>query len=119
MNKVETIKHKLIEYTDLQLERVQIHNILTRLRGEMKKGYTSQAHTDLENLYVRKLAEIDKQKLYVESLIATLDGDELEVMKYRYINGLTWEKVCEVMYYGNTNVHRIHRKALEHLAERI
>lgn len=119
MELINTIKRDLIQYIDMEMERVQIQNILTRLRREMAKGYTSEPAVALETLYVKKLDEICQHKRCVEELIATLDGEELDVMKWRYINGLTWDKVAEAMSYSYTNVHRIHNKALKRLANNI
>lgn len=119
MELINTIKRDLIQYTDMELERIQIQDILTRLRREMAKGYTSEPAVALENLYVKKLDEICQHKRCVEELIATLHGEELDVMKWRYINGLTWEKVAEAMSYSYTNVHRLHNKALKSLANNL
>lgn len=35
-----------------------------------------------------------------------------DVLTYRYFNGYTWNKICEVMRYENTQVWRIHGYAL-------
>lgn len=41
---------------------------------------------------------------------------ERDILIYRYVMGDTWEKVCEKLGYSYTNVHRIHRKAIEHFS---
>jgi hypothetical protein len=42
------------------------------------------------------------------------DQTEREVLRYRYIDGLTWEQIGERMSYSRRNITRIHGRALQH-----
>lgn len=42
------------------------------------------------------------------------DQTEREVLRYRYIDGLTWERIAERMVYSRRNITRIHGRALQH-----
>lgn len=48
------------------------------------------------------------------SVNALTDEIEKDILTYRYIKGYTWEQIAEELQYSVTNIHRIHRKALEH-----
>ncbi len=42
------------------------------------------------------------------------DPNERLVLRYRYLNNMTWEKISEELHAGETSVRRWHRNALEH-----
>lgn len=44
------------------------------------------------------------------------EGSEIEkeILICRYIRGNTWEQIAEHLSYSITNIHRLHKKALEH-----
>lgn len=76
------------------------------------------AKTKLVERY-RVLAEtLIRSQIAIEEAIAELDSTERMLMRYRYIEGLTWEQVCIAMDYSWRNTHRIHAKALDRLAEK-
>lgn len=79
------------------------------------------SHAALEDLYRAKLAEKNSQLLAVEQAIESLtDPAERLVMRYRYINGYSWRKVCMQMQsqgYSERQVYRLHGWALDKLKE--
>ena len=66
----------------------------------------------------RRLRLIDAEleairvKQEVFDFIDNIDGIEGEVLKYRYVDLLTWEEICIRVHYSWRQTHRIHRRAL-------
>ena len=79
------------------------------------------SHAALEKFYQEKLAEKNTQLLIVERAIESLaDPAERLIMRYRYIDGHKWWKVCSMMEgrgYSERQVYRLHGAALEKLKE--
>lgn len=79
------------------------------------------SHAALEDLYREKLAEKNAQLLAIEHAIESLpDAAERLVMRYRYIDGLSWRSVCirlNARGYSERQVYRLHGWALEKLKE--
>lgn len=70
---------------------------------------------DLKRDYDRKLEELAEEQAYIESMIESLDPIERKLMRHRYIEGMTWEKVCVAINYGWTQTHEMHGKILDKL----
>lgn len=75
----------------------------------------------LLDLYERKHKRLCEQQLAIEAAIDGLPRDLCFLMRSRYIQGLRWETICELMAtergpIDNATVHRKHKKALEMLA---
>lgn len=79
------------------------------------------SHAALEELYLGKVAAKNAQLVAVEQAIETLkDPAERLVMRYRYIDGHSWTKVCDLMRprgVSERQVYRLHGWALEKLKE--
>lgn len=79
------------------------------------------AYTALEEHYFKKLAEKETALLLVERAIESLaDPAERLIMRYRYIDGHSWQKVCVLMLsqgVSERQVYRLHGWALEKLKE--
>ena len=76
------------------------------------------AKTKLVKRYCTLAEGLITTQLWVEEAIADLDSVERQVMRHRYIEGLSWEQVCVAMNYSWKHTHRIHANALDRLAER-
>ena len=61
--------------------------------------------------------EAIKVKQEVFDFIDNIDGVEGEVLKYRYVDLLTWEEICIRVHYSWRQTHRIHRRALAIVTE--
>lgn len=70
-------------------------------------------HLDLLERYRAKLVEITMEQLAIEEAIEKLPYRERTLIRLYYIKGLTWDRVCDEMRYSWSQVHRIHRAALE------
>lgn len=79
------------------------------------------SHAALEQLYREKLAEKNARLLAVEQAIESLpDPAQRLVMRYRYIDGHGWRKVCSLMQprgYSERTIYRLHGEALQKLKE--
>jgi len=68
---------------------------------------------DLENHINEEIARLVDLKKEIRSVInEVFDGDEKLLLKYRYINFLAWEDICEKMNISMRTAHRIHASAL-------
>lgn len=52
-------------------------------------------------------------ELYIETVP---DERQRDLLRYRYIDGLTWERVADAMHYSTMQISRLHAKALAALA---
>lgn len=77
------------------------------------------SHAALEEFYLQKLAEKNNKLLAVEQAIESLQVvAERLVMRYRYIDGHSWLKICQTMEsrgFSERQVYRLHGWALEKL----
>ena len=64
----------------------------------------------------RALATISLCREIESAIDRCTDGSESLVLKYRFIENLTYEKVAEKMYYSNTTVRRLQDTALKTFA---
>ena len=68
--------------------------------------------------------EIDEQvcrlvclRRTIERYIETVpDERQRDLLRYRYIDGLTWERVADAMHYSTMQINRLHAKALTAMA---
>ena len=76
-------------------------------------------HTELMDRYQAKREELAAEQLAIEDAIEALDPTARMLMRYRYLDGLTWEEVCVQMSYSWAQTHRIHGAALRKLKDGI
>ena len=130
------IKKQLHGYGDLEAERLQILRELERVEavmaapravnmdgmprssgpGDPVLGLVSQ-HIELQERYRAKLCQLARAQMDIETMIAGLEPVARRLLRYRYLDGLSWEAVCEAMAYCWSHVHRIHGRALDELVE--
>lgn len=129
------IKQRLNSYRDLLTERAQLLEELQRLEALMASP-TSQAldgmprsgsgpsnpveciaikHMGLVDRYKAQIAQMVEQQVAIETLIEDLEPTERKLARFRYLDGLTWEDVCEKMAYSWRQTHRIHGRMLDKL----
>lgn len=72
---------------------------------------------ELRELYQKKLCDLMEMQEKIESKIDRLPSRERSVMRYRYIDGYSWNKIGALMNYSVMHVHRIHKDALAMLAQ--
>ena len=129
------VKRRLYRYLDLKRERDQIAEELRTAEGtatspsspnldgmprasgygDAMVGRVSEL-ISLRELYKRKRDEISEAMLAIENAIEGLEPVERTLLRYRYIYGMTWEKVSVAMNYSWRQTHKIHARALDKLA---
>lgn len=86
-----------------------------RGRGEpisSQQRYIEQLE-ELSDLYEERKAKLVKTQIAIERAISSLPSELRLLMQYRYIDGLKWGQVNDMMYISETQSKKLHRKALE------
>lgn len=131
------IKRRLNSYKAIDAERGQILEELRRLDLAMSSpsgpnldgmprspgagnpvARMVAAYVDLEAKYKAQVERLADAQLDIELMIETLDPVERRIARYRYLDGLTWEEVCDKMCYSWRQTHRIHGRMLDRLTDR-
>ena len=69
---------------------------------------------DLINIYKEKELKLIKQQIQIEKAIEKLDDPiDRNIIRLKYLNGHTWEKICVILNYSWNGIHKKHRKILE------
>lgn len=69
---------------------------------------------DLINIYKEKELELIKQQIKIENAISKLDDPtDRNIVRLKYLDGHTWEKICVILNYSWNGIHKKHRKILE------
>ena len=69
---------------------------------------------EVENIIKDKLLELKTfQANLILEILKLNNTDEKSLLQARYIMNLTWEEISKELDYSLTQIHRIHRKALE------
>lgn len=71
-----------------------------------------------EQIEELKIERLEKIRIYtgIQEKIRCMDNDnEREVLRLKYLQGMTWEEVAVSMGYSWKQIHRIHGKALASL----
>lgn len=130
------VKRRLNSYRDLWAEHQQLQEELDRLEtlmdspgGPNMDGMPRSPgagnpvermvvkHLTLQDRYKAQIAQMVKEQAAIEELIETLDPTERRLARFRYIDGLNWEEVCERMNYSWRQTHRIHGRMLDKLVD--
>ena len=118
-------------------EADQLEAVISRLEAEMYHPKTAKLdkipgsshdagspterlaikHLDLLDRYHEKLNDLRDEVLRIEEAIEGLEPVERMLMRYRYIDGLTWEEVAVAISYSWMQMHRIHARALAKMSD--
>ena len=128
------IKRKLNSYRDLCAEHRQLSEELARLEALMYSpsgpnldgqprgsGVSnpvermSLKHIELERRYRAQLDRLAAGQVQIEDMIEGLEPTERRLARFRYIDGLGWEDVCDKINYSWRQTHRIHSALLDKL----
>ena len=133
----DELKNWLRSYRQKKLEAEQLTQAIERLEAEMYNpkttrfdkipGSTHEAgspterlaikHIDLIERYEVKRLDLLEEQVRIEQTIEKLNETERMLMRYRYIEGMTWEEVAVAINYSWMQMHRIHARALSKLVE--
>ena len=68
---------------------------------------------ELEDDLDHKIRELLSQRNEIVAVLDSLSDDNLrQLMRYRYIKGMTWDEIAGKMYYSRPQVVRMHGRAL-------
>lgn len=67
---------------------------------------------ELRTLYEKKREKLTEELFYIEQVIEALEPTERILMRLRYIDGLSWQAICNRINYSWQQTHRIHARAL-------
>ena len=128
------IKRQLNSYKDLRAEHQQLLDELRQLEiamsappgpnwdGMPRSPGTSNPvermaikHITLEQRYEAQLERLAAAQILIEDMIEGLEPTERRLARFRYIDGLTWDAVCDKMNYSWRQTHRIHGRMLDKL----
>jgi DNA-directed RNA polymerase specialized sigma subunit len=70
---------------------------------------------DAREMLDRELARCEGAIAQAERLIATLDEPKHSVMAYRYLMGMRWDEIAQVVSYDKRYVYKLHGWALQDL----
>lgn len=132
-------KEQLRNYLAIKAERKQLEALLEEIEGPLysprAQQLTGMPHApspagsgsaqermadrtmELRAYYAEKIANLTAEQLRIERAIDSLCPRMRQLLRHRYIEGLTWEAVCVAMNYSWKQTHRIHSEALELLKE--
>ncbi len=128
-------KEELRSYRGIKREAIQIRHLLDELESAMTSPKTSkfdstprggtpngnalermtERHEELLSRYNAKLDELIRAQLEIEDAIRALPECERTLIRFKYIQGMTWERICIEMSYEWAQTHRIHARALQML----
>ena len=88
----------------------KVHSAQDKLSDEVTRFIEA---TEKVTAAVEKVTD---EYIYIESCINQLeDPDERRILKWRYLSGLRWEKVCDKVGLQWAQTHRKHQDALRHI----
>lgn len=113
---IEIIKEK-IEYLESKKTSIKSQIISDMPRGEAEQDRLGQLLIQIEeliDLYNEKFNKLFKQQVEIEKCIDKLeDPIDRNIMRLKYLEGYTWEKVCVELSYSWNGIHKKHRKILD------
>ena len=106
----------------IQTLRDQIRRCTPQLTGmpggsrqeDRMAAYVAKAEK-LLNLYRELVLELAEKKLKIERELDTLPEQQARVMRFRYIEGMSWRKVARKMHLSEDHCKHIHKKAIVRL----
>lgn len=118
------------EITQLEAERRKIKDSINHITGNFEERTGSGSFTNNEekicryvdyiNILEVKKAKLIKIRVEIETAIEAVEqSKERSVLRYRYINNLSWHKIAELMNYDVRSIYRIHGNALLNIAKKI
>ena len=131
----EQLKKQLWKYQAIKKEHEQLHQRLADIEatlyhpkiqrltgmpsapsgGNAMEDMAAQ-HIELQQRYRAQLDELAAEQLAIERTIMGLEEPTARMlMRYRYLDGLTWEEVCVKLTYSWRQTHRLHARALDEL----
>lgn len=113
---IKIIEEK-IEFLESKKTSIKSQIITDMPRGEAEQDRLGQLLIQIEELidsYNEKQDKLLKQQLKIEKCIDKLeDSIDRNIMRLRYLEGYTWERMCVLLNYSWNGIHKKHRKILK------
>ena len=114
---IEIIKDKLmyLEEKKTSIKSMIINDMpkVTNIENDMIGNLLADIE-DLINIYKEKELNLIKQQIKIEKAISNLeDPTDRNIVRLKYIDGHTWERICVILNYSWNGIHKKHRKILE------
>ena len=114
---IEIIKDKLmyLEEKKTSIKSMIINDMpkVTNIENDMIGNLLADIE-DLINIYKEKELNLIKQQIKIEKAISNLeDPTDRNIIRLKYIDGHTWERICVILNYSWNGIHKKHRKILE------
>ena len=113
---IKIIEEK-IEFLESKKTSIKSQIITDMPRGEAEQDRLGQLLIRIEELielYNGKQIKLMKQQKQIEDTIEKLeDSVDRNILRLKYIDGYTWERICVELNYGWTGIHKRHRKILD------
>ena len=100
------------------------YRMLSDLTSILSPADTKQTKDTLDNIgreklrLCKKVNNVLKEKREVEKEIDNVkNATEAMLLRYRYIDGCDWEEISELLNYSPRNIHYMHKKVLNEMAE--
>ena len=97
-------KEELRDYLPIKQELTTLDVLARKLERH------NDAH--LAALYAQKREELAGQLQRIENALEALGPTERNLMRLRYIEGLSWQAISQRIHYSWQQTHRIHKNAL-------
>ena len=115
---ITALRHRLDELRSYSVDSKSLLNSIGG--GKRRASYTEVITEKIAAAEENILLEIDRQldtMDVISSMIDSLD-DPLQraIMQYKYLSGMSWERVCENLFISLRTCHNIHNKALVKLS---
>ena len=120
--KAEEVKKMLNDYRDIDRYCCALENEveLWRARAEDTNADIAKPaaeYVDLMDILRANILQLSKQRLNCFALIDSVDDVRLKsLLHFRYVEGLTWEKVAEQLYIDCRWCLRLHKQAIDLIA---
>lgn len=125
LRKAYKIDQQIESHTrELEILRMTIGSIGTNYGGVGGGGNKTEAPDvkkmgyaiDLENLIKQEIYEMTQRWKTIHQLIEAIsDTDERLVIRYRYIEGNSWDIIASKMSYSRSRIFELHDKGINHI----
>ena len=114
---IAQLKDRILE---LETQATKQTSVITDMprggSGESDKMADTVAKmVDLMKMLNNKIYEALEREIEIEKAIEKLSEREQHLIRARYINGISWERIAVLMNYSWKQTHRIHSDALKNM----
>ena len=114
---IKNIEEKILYYEEQKtsIKSQIITDMPTSSTGERDRlGKLLVQIEELLDLYYEKRTKLVNTQIKIEEAIEKLeDATDRNIMRLRYLDNYTWEKICVALNYSWNGIHKKHRKILD------